>query len=234
MAVKILHTGPLGVNTAVVTLCGNRVMIVDPGACSFCGDEELLVRYLDDQKLDLAAIVLTHGHFDHVSGLPFLHKTYPDIPILIHEADSLLLGADSGKAQSADLAAMGFSAFLREVSGLPEADGFLKDGQTLAACMEGLPLPGCCDGRTCAALDGWRVLHTPGHTRGSVCLYNESEKLLISGDTLFYMSWGRTDLPGGSEREIRQSLKRLTHQCAPDTRVYPGHDSYGWLLGEML
>jgi glyoxylase-like metal-dependent hydrolase (beta-lactamase superfamily II) len=75
----------------------------------------------------------------------------------------------------------------------------------------------------------WRVLHTPGHTADSVCFYNEAEKMLISGDTLFWQTYGRTDLPGGSDEQIAQSLNRL-FTLPQDTLVYPGHDRCGFTL----
>ena len=67
------------------------------------------------------------------------------------------------------------------------------------------------------------ILHTPGHTEGSVCLYEERHGLLLSGDTLFAAGWGRTDLPGGDEGRLVESLARLARELAPDVRVLPGH-----------
>jgi glyoxylase-like metal-dependent hydrolase (beta-lactamase superfamily II) len=65
-------------------------------------------------------------------------------------------------------------------------------------------------------------------------LYNEDDRLLISGDTVFYGSWGRTDLPGGSEMQIQKSLRRIYHEVALETRVYPGHDEYGFVLAQNV
>ncbi len=224
MTPVVLHTGPLRVNTVIVPLGEGRALIVDPAACSFSGDESVIVDYLQDNALIPVAIVLTHGHFDHVSALPFLKKQYPQLPILIHEKDAACIGAQSQRAQELDLAAVGFSAFLPAVSALPEPTAFLRDNEPLSEALHTAD----------EALTAWTVLHTPGHTQGSCCLYNEKEKLLLSGDTLFYMSWGRTDLTGGSEQAIQQSLRRIVSTCAPDTRVYPGHDRTGFLLSDML
>ena len=70
-----------------------------------------------------------------------------------------------------------------------------------------------------------QMLHTPGHTAGSCCYYLKDEKILFSGDTLFCGSVGRTDFPGGSMAQMRQSLRRLLDTLPGDTDVYPGHDS---------
>ena len=76
---------------------------------------------------------------------------------------------------------------------------------------------------------GWKVLHTPGHSPGSICLYNKAQNALISGDTLFaYGNYGRTDMYGGDESSIIHSLSRLKDEISYDTLVYPGHDSFGF------
>lgn len=226
MNVTVLHTGLFGVNTLIVPLAGNKVFIVDPAACSYCRDETAITSYLVSHNLEPVAIVLTHGHFDHVSGLPFLVKNYPDIPVLIHKEDADMIGPESERRQSLDLYPMGIDEFLPSVSNLPAASAFLEEGKTLADCM---PKNGSDDS---SVLSDWLILHTPGHTKGSVCLYNKNEKILISGDTLFFMSWGRTDLKGGSEMSMRESLRRLSKEIDSDTRVYPGHDRTGFLMSE--
>ncbi len=210
--IEILHTGLLGVNTCVVRLEGSRVFVVDPAACEFCGDAALITDFLHDEGLEPVAVVLTHGHFDHVSGLPALRSRYPDIPIYIHRLDASFIGRDSALRQGVHLALMDFAAFVPVVSNLPEATAFLEDGE--------------------AVFDGWRVLHTPGHTEGCCCLYNAERKCLISGDTLFYHSFGRTDLPGGDERAMKKSLRRLSEELPLDTLVYPGHERYAFPLVE--
>lgn len=223
-----LHTGPLSVNTYIVPLCENYVFVIDPADCAFSGDEGSVVSYLNSKNLKPLAVILTHGHFDHVSGLFSLKKSFPDIPILIHSADSNMIGADSADMQGRALAQMGFDEFLPFVSNLPAANAFLEDGKNLTECLASYSFPI----EAKEALGKWQILHTPGHTQGSCCLYNEGERILLSGDTIFYHSWGRTDLIGGSEQKIHESLLKIMEYCEEDTCVYSGHDGSSFILGE--
>ena len=227
--VKIIHTGPFGVNTLIVNLSGNKVFIVDPACCELCGDEKSVSAYIEANRLEVAAIVLTHGHFDHIAGLNFLHKVYGSAPVMIHKNDSNRLGPDAGIIHSRELSYMGFEAFIPAVSSLPPADCYLEEGKSLFQCMPVEKRPGLEDVRE--ALSDWKILYTPGHTSGCICLHNKKEKILISGDTLFYGSWGRTDL-GGSEKDIQESLKRLRKEIPEDTLVYPGHDITGFKMSD--
>lgn len=228
--IHALRTGPLGVNTYIVELNGTSgiagetggtpVFITDPASCAFCRDEELITTFLKKHSYTPVAIVLTHGHFDHVAGLKDLRSAFPDIPVLIHKDDASFIGKDSATLQSQSLYSMGFEAFLPSVSDLPEASSFLEDSKNLFECS-GIAL-----------LKEWNVIHTPGHTPGSVCLHNKREGLLLSGDTVFYRSWGRTDLPLGNEKAIVKSLNKLYTTIPPETKVYPGHEYYGFEISE--
>lgn len=217
--ISLIHTGPFGTNSLVVPLgspAGRQVFIVDPACCDFSHDTYSVSRFLEAEGLEPVALVLTHGHFDHVAGIGFLKGLYPSMKVYIHADDASFIGERGGDRQARHLSLMGFMEFLPSVSGLCPATDLMSDGDELFA---GYGSP-------------WRVMHTPGHTEGSCVLYSRQEKTLISGDTLFYRSWGRTDLPGGDEAQIMQSLRRIYKEIPPDTRVYPGHDRAGFLLEE--
>ena len=117
--ITVVHTGPLDVNTYIVEIGGSNVFIIDPAGCSFTGDEDSLIQHLKSHGLNPVAVVLTHGHFDHVAGIPFFKKAFPEIKILIHSKDSDYIGGNSVKAQGKLLEAGGFSEFLPYVSELP-------------------------------------------------------------------------------------------------------------------
>jgi len=149
------------------------------------------------EQMKPTAILLTHGHFDHFLAAEELAKRY-DIPIYVHEADvSLLEDAE----ENLSLPFFGIRATLH-------ADKTFKDGDILSLCGY-----------------DFTVIHTPGHTRGSVCFYQKELGICFSGDTLFYESLGRTDFPGGSVKDIVTSIcKRLLLSLPEDTVLYPGHN----------
>ncbi len=206
--ITCVHTGIFGVNTYIVPLNERECFIVDPACCRLCADEGPFIQALRSTGLSPVAIVLTHGHFDHVSGLSFLKAEFPEIKIFIHEKDSSMIGPSSALVQGPSLEDMGMESYIPAVSNLPQADGFLRDGESL--------------------FSRWKVIHTPGHTRGSCCLYSEQDGSLISGDTLFYGTWGRTDFEGGSEADMARSLNLLKEKIPGNTKVYPGHDAFGF------
>lgn len=241
MEIHAAQTGPLDVNTFILPLAGRAVLLVDPAACQFSGDEKTLAQVLDEHDCVPVGVLLTHGHFDHVCGLKALRSSFPNIPIAIHEDDKKFLGENSREAHRQSLSLVGMDEeveFLQELSGLPAADFLLKDGDSLDSVFKTEDIISAFTGDEVPDVEGvanalshWRVIHTPGHTKGSVCFYNESEKVLLSGDTVFYQSYGRTDLPGGDESQMQKSLAKIFEELPKDTLVYPGHGAYGFELG---
>ena len=158
------------------------------------GDAPILKSRIAEMDLKPAAILLTHAHYDHAHHAKILKDTY-QIPIYIHEAEK----------QTLTDVRMNVSAMF----GKPEtyeADVFLKDGQEFT-------------------LAGFEIvtLHTPGHTPGGACYYFKDQKVLVSGDSLFCGSVGRTDFLGGSMSSLVRSLKEKVMVLPRDTQVLPGH-----------
>ncbi|MGI5172996.1 MBL fold metallo-hydrolase [Treponema sp. OMZ 840] len=209
------QTGPLAVNTYIVPVASapKHVFIVDPG-----GDEDFIISKL--AGFELAGIVLSHGHFDHLGAVPALKKRYPAAPLCIHKADADYIGKNALAKHRRDFDRVGASYLICEFEALypeiPNADIFFD------ASSEGVEKLSTKDDFTLAFAPEWRIIHTPGHSPGSICLYNKAEKILLSGDTLFASSCGRTDLAGGNVKQLKQSLALLL-QLPADTRVCPGH-----------
>ena len=152
-----------------------------------------IINEIEKNVLSVKYIIITHAHFDHVLALDELKDYFPDAKIVIHEADEPYLNVDSGN----------FSRHFKTYPPKCKADIAVKDGDTLK--LGELEL---------------KFMHTPGHSRGSMCILCEDN--LISGDTLFYMSIGRTDFDGGNYDEIIKSLERLA-KLPDNTKVFPGH-----------
>ena len=215
MKLHVIRTGVFKVNTLVVPTQDGKCFIVDPAACVLSGDEKIITEYLKSHKLECEGIVLTHSHFDHITGIAEIKAAYPNAKICIHEAEASELNGSgiAGPMNQSVLRFFGAPELLSVVGSQPAADTLLKDGMSIF---------------------GWKVLHTPGHTPGSICLYKEGagdkgEGLLISGDTMFdFGGYGRTDMYGGDETEIIKSLGRIRREIPKGTKVYPGHDSFGF------
>jgi len=143
-------------------------------------------------------------------GLPALARAWPEASIAIHGDDAVWLGDGALARHYAFFAELGAGSVVsRYKDELPEATQLLAEGQPLAVGV----------GET---VDGWTVMHTPGHSPGSVCLYSEAEHTLIAGDTLFKAGYGRTDASGGDYAALADSLSRL-FKLPAETLVLPGH-----------
>ena len=177
-------------------------MTIDPCAVIDPGDEaSFIIDHLQKLNLFPKYILLTHGHFDHLGALPLLVNAFAPV-IAIHRDDSLYLGPKAIIAHKADLmAVMGGDFFGTNFRSLPEPGILLSDGDEIGP---------------------FKVIHLPGHTAGSVAFYDEKAAILFSGDTLFYGNCGRTDLPGGDSRKLKNSLKRLLSMDG-SIKVLPGH-----------
>lgn len=183
--IKIVAGGPLDVNTYVVGNEGSEsCLLIDPGA-----EVEKVSQAVAGRTV--VAVLLTHGHFDHM--LYAQHWLDLGAKLYVHRLDAQAMRSPS----------LNLSQVVNTQLVLPAADVLLEDGDVVREA--GIELT---------------VLHTPGHTPGGVCYLNG--KTMFSGDTLFYRSYGRLDLPGGDVQEMIASLTRLM-QLDGETIAYPGH-----------
>ncbi len=161
------------------------------------GNAELIVSALEQNEAQPQAILLTHLHLDHVAAVGALLKKYPNLPLYGPQQDDapLLLALDQQSA------AFGFA---HTGSFTPQ---YVTDGQVLKLFPDA----------------SFKVLHTPGHTPGGVCYYCQEETFVLTGDTLFAGSIGRTDFPGGSFEELITSIKSKLLVLPDETEVFSGH-----------
>ena len=182
---QIIPVGAYEAN-CIVLWEGADALVVDPGQ-----DADLILAFLSGRNLGLRAILLTHGHFDHVNGIPGIRTKSPDVPVYAHPSDWIMFGHP-------------MNCNPPDYPGVPRpAD--IRDIRDVARDFPAF---------------GLQVIETPGHTQGSVCI--KTGDLLLSGDTLFAGSCGRTNFPGGSMADMRRSLAALA-ELPPETRVVPGH-----------
>ena len=190
MVLQSCVLGPVSTNVYFVMNADTKeLLIVDPSYAA-----ERIVQKIDQMGGRPVAILLTHGHSDHIMAAGKLKDIY-HIPIYACREETEMLADPQ----------LNMSVHYGEAVSL-QADYLLTD-------LDVLDLAGF----------SIQMLHTPGHTKGSCCYYFKDEETLFSGDTLFCGSVGRTDFPGGSTAAIVQSLHRLLESLPEETEVYPGH-----------
>lgn len=187
MKVYTLNLGVLATNCHIAETEPGRCVAFDIG-----GDADKFLKFIESKNLKLTKILLTHGHYDHITAVAEVKKK-TGAEVYIHENDALMLEGDA--------------------TSLASHLGIVLEPVTeYIAIREGVIIN---DGDV-----SFYVMHTPGHTKGSVCYKTENE--IFAGDTLFAGSIGRTDLPGGSNAEMRSSLVRLKNLDG-EYNVYTGH-----------
>lgn len=159
------------------------------------GDAGEIIAAVERHGLTIDYLINTHGHFDHIGANRALKEQF-GARLLIHAADAPLLERAATTARSYGIPG----------ENSPPADAFLSDGMEIAFGNVRMT-----------------VLHTPGHTPGCCCLYLEAEKTVITGDTLFADSIGRTDLPGGSHPQLLESVRTKLFTLPDEVKAYPGH-----------
>ena len=174
-----------------------EAILIDPATASHVKASPIF-KFIQKCSLDMKCIVLTHCHGDHICGVDII-KELLDIPVSIYSTDEPGYKIDN----------IAYSSYL----GLPhpksQIDFVLDDGDEITLGNYSL-----------------KIIHTPGHTQGSICLYAECINTLFSGDTVFADSYGRTDLPTGSQEEMALTLTSLIEKF-PDVNIAPGHGCMG-------
>ncbi len=194
--IQTFPVNPLSENCYVVSDDSGEAVIIDCGAY-YDGEQQVIANYIEQQALRPVAHILTHTHFDHIWGAGFIHEHY-GLAARCHAAD---------------------------------ADGFLNIHDKMRdilghalRCETGPLGPGITEDTVISfGNHQLTVILCPGHTPGGVCFYCEAEHVLFSGDSLFRMSIGRTDFPGGNHWDLIQALRHLLKTLPADVTVYPGH-----------
>ena len=191
MKIIAMQVGPIFTNCYIlIEEEAKKAAIIDPGE-----DAPRILAAVQEEGVEVEYILLTHGHYDHTTAVPELHRALPQAKIYIHEAD-----------------ANGAGSKLFPLAGQVDNLRFYDEGDTLS--LGALTIA---------------VLHTPGHSLGSVTL--KVADALFTGDTMFAANCGRTDLPGGSYEQMLASLKRLG-ELEGEYKVLPGHNNTSILSRE--
>lgn len=190
MDVKSFSLGPIGTNCYIVYKDG-QCLIFDPG-----WDADVVSSFIEENKLNPQALLLTHAHFDHIGAVDDLRKKY-NLDVYLHEAEKDWL----------ENAELNRSQFALGGDGITTAapDHLLEEGPIQIGNFS------------------FEVVHTPGHSPGSVTFIFKDASFIISGDVLFYHGIGRTDLPGGDIQQLANSIANHLYALPDSFTVYPGH-----------
>lgn len=185
--------------TLVVPVMGTNCyfLIKDKNAILIdaAGDGVMLYNYIHDNSLNFNAILLTHGHFDHIEALDLLHEKYSDVPIYAFEGEKIVIEDTHNNLMDHKLK-----------EDTEKAITYVKD-----------------DGLINEMGFEIRLISTPGHTIGSCCYYIKDLNVLFSGDTLFCETYGRTDLPTSDTKSIVRSIANKLMKLDDGVEVFPGH-----------
>lgn len=194
--IECFENRPIGECAYVVSDATSEAVIIDCGAL-FPEDQQVIADYIEREGLHVVHHVLTHGHFDHMFGAQWVADTYGVLPEM-HAADT-----DFYLRAPAMMSAFFHRPFDFPV---PRIGGFYVGGDTVVFGDHKLA-----------------VIECPGHTPGGCCLYCEEEGVLFSGDSIFRLSIGRTDMPGGNHMSLISSLAERILTLPESVKVYPGH-----------
>lgn len=194
MEIKTFHFNPIMVNTYILSDETGEAVIVDPGNCQTYEDQQIR-DYVASKNLKIKYIINTHPHIDHIAGNPWCVSEYHP-KVLMHEAGMPIYNKSFAYAV----------AFGLEVESMPAPDRFLNEGDVVEFGHQRL-----------------EVLYTPGHCDGSICLYSADNKIIITGDLIFELCVGRSDLPTGNEALLQQSIREKILPLDDEVTILSGH-----------
>ena len=191
MKIYQIPIGPLEANCYILgDEATKEAVLIDPGH-----PDPIIVQKLQEGGWNLTGIWLTHGHFDHISGIPFIKEHFP-VPVWVHRIENEYL--EDPKLNLSE----NYSSHPFQSTG----DHLIEEGETLSF-----------------GSFTFQILHVPGHSAGSVCYYEPKEGILFSGDVLFKESIGRSDLPRGNFADLMKNIKEKLITLPKETVVYSGH-----------
>ncbi len=194
LQLKVLTFNPVQENTYLLFNENNECIIIDPG-CYYDNEKEALIVAIDENSLQPKLLLNTHCHLDHVFGNKFISEKYK-LTLHLHKAEEQMLKLAPASGLMFNLP---FDNYAGDFI-------FLNEGDIINLGSDKL-----------------QVIHTPGHSPGSICFYCEKQKFIIGGDVLFYNGIGRTDLPHGNHEQLIQSIKEKLFMLPDDIKVYSGH-----------
>lgn len=191
LELEMMCLGQMQTNSYIIKNTETKEAIIfDPG-----DEGERIWQYFRQNQLNLTAVCLTHGHFDHIMALPYLLEKKPELKIYLHEDEAEVLADPNLNLSSM----MGWNLSLK-------ANCLVKDGEEVEILGTKM-----------------KCIHVPGHTKGGVCYYFADYGWLISGDTLFQRSIGRTDFPTGDLSALLAGIRTKLFALPPWTKVFSGH-----------
>lgn len=207
MKIKTFEVNLLEVNCYIVSDDTKEAVIIDCG-CFDISEWKRIKAYIDSEGLQVKHVLNTHFHFDHMMGVPMIHHDLGICPEA-HKGDLTIYN----KVEEQVSQFMGIT--LPHIE-LPPLARELKDGDEISFGSH-----------------KFVVVHTPGHTPGGICFYCKEENVIFTGDTLFKLSVGRTDLAGGNTNDLLNSLKNRLALLPPETVAYPGHGPSTTIADEL-